>query len=794
MPELDIGIGATVARRGYAVGALAATTVMALVLSTVGAAAGQNEPAATPAAPPIAEAVPERTYDIPAGPLAPALIRLADQSGLQLLYGAEVTAGVRTGGVRGRYTPRQALDRLFAGTGTTYRFTGANTVTVDRTVARDMELEPVKVSGDWLGAATKRDARVYPGARSVVTDEEIHETGARTVEDVLRRVPGVRVEDETGTGILPNIGIRGLNPLRSERVMVLQDGMPLALAPYTGTGLSLFPTTLESIERIDVVRGGVAVHHGPNNVGGVINLISRPVPKDPSLAVRQGVTVTGENGNTLSDSYARAGGFVSPDLGVQVQANVLTGSSFRDHSDTDVGNFVLDADWLVDDDSEIKGRLQYYKVDADLPGALTPAAYEQDRTQSQRPYDTFQADTLRGSLNYNRLVGDSQEFNWLNYAYVADREFTFGQPFTPDATTVSVSQSPRAFFVAATEPRYTWQFETGKVSHKLTVGGRYVREEVDFVVDNRSLATGAVTRQRDWRFETNALAGYVSDTIGLMEDRLQLTPGLRYEFVDTDFTDRIGGTDNGNLSHEPLPGLTIGYQATKQVYLFANANRSLRVPQVAQVTRSGTVGSELAWNYEVGARVSPVPSLETSATLFRIDFSDQIEFDRPSLTFQNLGKTRHQGMELEATWRPEFAPGLSIGGSYSYLDTAQLSGQFEGNEVPFASRHQLGLITAYEIDTWRFSVTGHYQSKAFSDAANTETETASGSAGPIPSYWLWDAQVTKDVEVQGRAVKLSLAMNNVFDEDYYFRGVDVSPTGRVPQPGRAVMFRIGSTF
>lgn len=649
-------------------------------------------------------------------------------------------------------------------------------------------LDALVVKGDWLGDATKEEAKVYPGARSVLTEEEVHQSGDRSLEDALRRAPSVRVEDETGTGILPNIGIRGLNPLRSERVMVLQDGMPLALAPYTGTGLSLFPATLESIDRIDVVRGGVAVQYGPNNVGGVINLISRPIPQDFSSTIKQKVTFS-ENGNALSDTYLRSGGFLTPEFGIQAQANVLTGESFRDHSDTDVSNFILDTDLLLENGGELKGRVQYYKVDAELPGALTPAAYETDRDQSQRPYDSFDADTWRGSITYTQPIGDG-ELNWLNYAYVADREFTFGEPFDPGTPSTSVGLSPRNFFVAGTEPRYAWQFETGDVTHSLIVGGRYVREEVDFIVDRRTLATEAVTRVRDWRFETNALAAYISDTVGLFDDRLKITPGLRYEYVDTDFADRLADTDNNNRSHEPLPGLTIGYQASDSLYLFANANRSLRVPQVAQVTRSATVGSELAWNYEVGARVSPTPSLELSGTLFRIDFSDQIEFDRPSLTFQNLGETRHQGVELEAQWKPDSVPGLSLGANYTFLDTEQLSGQFAGNEVPFASTHQIGLTAGYEVETWNYALAGYYRSAAFSDAANTEAESANGAVGEIPSYWLWNAQVTKEID----NLELAFAVNNIFDEDHYFRGVDVSPIGRVPGPGRSFILSLKADF
>lgn len=77
-------------------------------------------------------------------------------------------------------------------------------------------LEEVSVSADWLGSSTPKAAKKHPGTRTVITHQELTESGTRTVKDALRTVPGVRVLDESGTEILPNIGLRGRNPLRSE--------------------------------------------------------------------------------------------------------------------------------------------------------------------------------------------------------------------------------------------------------------------------------------------------------------------------------------------------------------------------------------------------------------------------------------------------------------------------------------------------------------------------------------------------------------------------------------------------
>lgn len=657
-----------------------------------------------------------------------------------------------------------------------------------------IQLAPLEVGGDWLGGGTEEAAKTYPGARTVVGEQELRRTGARNIEDSLRQVPGVRVQDETGTGLLPNIGVRGLNPTRSERAQVLVDGIPLALAPYTGTGLSLFPVTPETIDRIDVVRGGAAVHYGPNNVGGVINMITRPIPAKPGVTAREQLTIGGDTGNVLTDTYLRAGGFVTPDLGLQAQLNVLAGDSWRARSNTEAYNLLLGADWFVTDRDQLKGSVQYYSADAGLPGALSPQAYSRDRTRSQRPYDAFEGRTWRGSLGYTHFFDDKSEFNWTNFGHVSNRRFTFSNPSDPRAAVASVSNSPRVFHVGGTEPRYTWLAETGPVSHKITVGGRYVHENVDFIVDQTTLRTGRTVRQRDWRFHTNAYAGYASDTLGLLGDRLKITPGVRYERADTDFRDLVSGQASGNRAEEWLPGLDAGLQATGWLFAFANVHKSLRPPQVAQVTRGGAVGAEVAWNYEAGVRVTPLPGVETTLTGFRIDFKDQIEFESATQRYRNLGRTRHQGVELEAGWTPAFLPGASFKTAYTYVDAEQRSGAFAGREVPFASRHQISLRAGYEMDGYAAAVTGYYQSAAFTDAANTVREDAAGSVGRIPGYWLWNVQMTKDFEVRNRAVTAAVAVNNLFDQDYYFRGVDTSPVGRVPGPGRSFLVSLKTDF
>ncbi len=653
--------------------------------------------------------------------------------------------------------------------------------------ANTTEQDTLVITADWLGKATEEEVKVYPGSRNLLTEEELHERGALNLEDALRSTPGLQVLDETGTGILPNIGVRGMNPLRSERVQFLVDGYPIAIGPYTNVGVSLFPVTFPSIQSIDVVRGGAAVHYGPNNLGGVINLHSRAIPHELSQTVREQVVISEETGNLFNDFYYRVGGAVNDKLALQMQINLQNGEGARDHSDTDVSNIILDARYTPNLNHELAAQLQYYDVEADLPGALSTAAFNDDPSQSQRPHDGYDADMLRGTLTWTYTPNDDVEFQWRNFAHDADRTFYFGQRLgtsdnwaDPALASTHIADSPRLFTVYGTEPRLTLR----QGIHTLTLGTRFIREEVEFDVNRLELASGSYGNVRDWHFETNAWSAYASDTLGLMDGRLEVTPGIRYENVKTDYNDGISGTEDRNNVSEWLPGLTLGYQANNNLFLFANAQRSLVPVQTAQVTKPGEVGNELAWNYELGARVQARHDLSVGATAFMIDHEDLIQYDKATNAYLNLGESLSQGLELDADWQA--SPALQLGLSYTFLDTEQRSGANEGKELPNAPRHHWGAEAIYTHQQWQGSLTSTYVSDSFSDAANTRQETANGSAGKLPSYTLVNARIAREFNVgSDKQLQLAFSANNLLDEEYYFRGADVSPVGRLPGPGRS---------
>ena len=656
------------------------------------------------------------------------------------------------------------------------------------------------IQGDVLGAASDQDVRTYAGSRSVVDASDLKKASARGLDDALQRVPGIKIFDETGTGALPQISVRGLYESRSGRIQALSDGIPLALAPYGQTGLSLFPMTMATVDRIDIVRGGAAVQYGPNNVGGVINFISKPIPREWETTLQERTTFN-PGGRQLWDTYLGTGGYLTDNFGLQLDINTLSGEYGREHSDTDVQNYRLRGQWNIDDDRDLGFGVQHYKADMDLAGALSVKDYKDDPRQSTRPLDRFEGDTNRVWGTYTQRLGamgpfDSVEFSWTNFAHNSYRNFVVGLPFTPDGTAVTKQDGPRDFKVWGTEPRISATVDGDNVGQTWLLGARYVSEDIDYKVNRQSLATGVTAPFRDWKFDDNARAFYISNAISLLDHRLTITPGVRYENARMNYSDGITGFKRENKSEEWLPGLTVGYQANDAWYVYANAQKSLRPPQVTQIVKEGAVGAELAWNYETGVRYTPWDGMRVDFNLYRIDFDDQISYNATTDRFDNLGSTRHQGFETDIFWTPQAMRDLDLHAGYAYLDAKQRNGTYTDNEVPYSSRNQFMVDARYRFaEHWTYNLDGLYISKAYTDAANTRDENASASVGELPAYWVWNTAVEREFPLADKSVlTASAGISNLFNREYYFRGIDTAPWGRQAAPERSLTLGVNYRF
>ena len=116
------------------------------------------------------------------------------------------------------------------------------------------------------------------------------------------------MRDEEGFGLRPNIGIRGLNPARSTKVLLLEDGIPLTYAPY-GDNTTYYHPPIDRFERLEVLKGGAQIAYGAQTVGGAINYLTPRPPAQPTGSP----TVAGGNRDYINGHTAPRSAAPVPD-------------------------------------------------------------------------------------------------------------------------------------------------------------------------------------------------------------------------------------------------------------------------------------------------------------------------------------------------------------------------------------------------------------------------------------------------------------------------------------------------
>ncbi|MDD2944038.1 MAG: TonB-dependent receptor plug domain-containing protein, partial [bacterium] len=107
---------------------------------------------------------------------------------------------------------------------------------------------------------------------SIISAEDIQRMGARTVNDVLRHIPGLDVVRSGGDGQTSSVFIRGA---KSEQTLVLLDGAELNDPGSPARGFNFANLTTDNIERIEILRGAGSPVYGSDAMGGVINIITK---------------------------------------------------------------------------------------------------------------------------------------------------------------------------------------------------------------------------------------------------------------------------------------------------------------------------------------------------------------------------------------------------------------------------------------------------------------------------------------------------------------------------------------
>ena len=648
-------------------------------------------------------------------------------------------------------------------------------------------LEPVQVSGNLLGTGLLNGVKNYAGARTVVGKPEIEASGAASIDEVMRRIPGVQATENSGTAgsaISLNIGVRGLTGRYSPRSTVLLDGVPLAVAPYGQPQLSFAPISLANIETIDVVRGGGAVRYGPQNVGGIINFTTRRIPLSPEatgeVTVRQNDYASGPGHNTQYSAFV--GATLDSGLGVALLYSGMGGTEWRADSTERVDDAALKLRYAISATAELSAKVSYYAVQSRTPGGLTVAQYQADPYQNTRRTDYWQGTRKGADLTYLNAISPTRELEVRTYY-----NDSFRQSALVNTAGTQIAIQPRTYQTIGVEPRYTQRFALGPTTHDVTVGYRYIRERGNDASYNAILATRASSARVIFENATDAHAAFVDDRVAF--GAFRITPGVRFEHIASTRTDRAARQSFETDNDKFLPSISVAYLVTPALTAFANYGTSFGPVQNLQLnsqTPQNPLKPELARTTEVGARWQD-ERLSAEVTVFKLRFDNQIQLlNGSSNVFQNIGATRHEGVETAVAYAFDGGSalrGLDLYANYSWTRALQQSGPTAGLDLPFYSRRIDTVGARYAVGPVAFDVSSTHQSGQFSDNANTFAEAANASVGRVPGFRLWNVQVRG--RLPGTRIELVAGLNNLTDRRYYTRNVD-NNAGRMVAPPRTV--------
>ena len=183
--------------------------------------------------------------------------------------------------------------------------------------AEEASIEEISIIGSRL------EVQKLPGSGALIENEQILIEAAGDINQLLKTVPGVYIQEEDGYGLRPNIGIRGATSERSSKITLMEDGVMIAPAPYSNPSAYYFPTALR-MHTIELLKGAPLLRYGPHTTGGVLNLVSTPIPQEIGGYVRGGL---GEDGQF--DFLANYGG-KSDDFGFLLETVQRGSNGFKE--------------------------------------------------------------------------------------------------------------------------------------------------------------------------------------------------------------------------------------------------------------------------------------------------------------------------------------------------------------------------------------------------------------------------------------------------------------------------------
>jgi outer membrane cobalamin receptor len=580
-----------------------------------------------------------------------------------------------------------------------------------------------------------------PSTVEVVSMRDIARRNLQNVAQALELLPGIFTKDYGGVGDQKSLSIRGST---SGQVLVLIDGQKLNTAQTGDVDLS--GISMESIERIEVVKGGTSALYGADAVGGVINIITKTKPNlntagasmkatTGSFGLRSGEGTANYSGGNifafLNYKYMYSDGnfeYTSPYSGRIKRAN----ADVTSHALFAKGSYHFGLDSL---NRILSASTQYYLSNGGSPGTSLQPSSDARKKNENTSYN----------VSYEQRIGS---------LYNSIRAQSYYHDFT------SWYDSPSSLVpIHSTHHSIAWGSELqGRVvlnASNVVIGGYTYRRD-DLTSTNTKGSPYRNTHSMYLQDEIEPLFGHVLTGV----KRIILIPAARWDEF-SDFGGRVS----------PKIGLVISTGDPWQASLKGNYGTSFRAPSFNDLywppdpwTRGNPdLKPESGIDFDIGAmfRHPYWWGLSADVTYFRNDVKDLILWQPGSNGLWmpgNIGKSNIRGIEAKLASTP-WNSVLRLEWNYTYVDAINDTDapNEKGKTLPYRPKHTHNLNIETDFNSLFFRVSASYVTKRYISASNTIT---------LPSYKTADILVGWKYSLNGIPVQIQGEVKNVFDLEY----------------------------
>ncbi len=667
---------------------------------------------------------------------------------------------------------------------------------------------------------------IYEGKKSevITPDQLVANLSTNNARQVYARVAGLNIWENEGGGLQLNIGGRGLDPNRTSNFNVRQNGYDIS-ADALGYPESYYTPPIEAVGKIQIVRGAASLQYG-TQFGGLINFVmKKPVQGQKiQLVARQSAGSFG-----FYNAFTSASGTVGK-LSYYSFFQYKRADGWRANSQFNNYTFYTDLDYKLSGKTSIGLDVTFMHYLAKQPGGLTDAMFADNPRQNNRERNWFNVNWNMAAIHLDHHFNTCSEFNLRVFGLAANR-YSLG--FRPNRVASIDDNSERDLIKGdftnwGTEARYLKRYLVAKKMSVLLVGGRYY-----YGYNHNLQGLGTTGKNADFafidpdRFITynyrfpNRNTAFFAENIFYINDKLSVTPGLRFEHIKTTADgyygniarDLAGNVINISRTEEYrqnsrrflLAGLGIGYKPVEKVELYGNISqnyRSITFSDMRIANPSSVIDPNLkdekGYSIDLGVRSHQTALFNYDISLFYLNYNNRIgevqfydESNRVLRLRSNVGQAIIMGIEsyaeadLVKLARPEssdwsgvlFANAAFIKSEYKHSEIPGV----QGNQVEFVPKLNLktGLRIGYKKLKGSFQLT--HLTDQFSEATNAVDGGVSSVVGLIPAYKIMDLSLS----YEWKRFRTEASVNNLTNQMYFTRRATGYPgPGILPSDGR----------